>query len=124
MVSMIWSPIVKLGLSDVIGSWKIIARRLPRSSRKRSSGASSRSKPSKRIEPVTSAACFDNRPMIAREVTLVSAAGFADQSERRAMSDGKVDAVDGMGDPTIVAMKEDAQTFDFDQRRRCHFCFS
>jgi hypothetical protein len=40
------------------------------------------------------------------------------------MSDGKVNAIDGMGNATIVAMKEDAQAFDFDQRRRGHFCFS
>ena len=33
IVSMIWSPMVKLGLSEVIGSWKIMASRLPRRSR-------------------------------------------------------------------------------------------
>ena len=68
---MIWSPMVKLGLSEVIGSWKIIASRLPRRSRRVSSGTSSRSKPSKRIEPETSAECFDNSPMMASEVTLL-----------------------------------------------------
>ena len=68
---MIWSPMVKLGLSEVIGSWKIIASRLPRRSRRVWSGTSSRSKPSKRIEPVTSAECFDSRPMMASEVTLL-----------------------------------------------------
>ncbi len=30
MPSMIWSPIVNAGLSDVIGSWKIIDSLLPR----------------------------------------------------------------------------------------------
>ncbi len=71
MVSMICSPMVKLGLSEVIGSWKIIASRLPRRSRKVWSGTSSRSNPSKRIEPVTSAECFDSKPMMASEVTLL-----------------------------------------------------
>ena len=68
---MIWSPTVKLGLSEVIGSWKIIASRLPRRSRRVSSGTSSRSKPSKRIEPETSAECFGSSPMMASEVTLL-----------------------------------------------------
>ena len=68
---MIWSPTVKLGLSEVIGSWKIIASRLPRRSRKVWSGTSSKSKPSNRIEPETSAECFDNSPMMASEVTLL-----------------------------------------------------
>ena len=88
MVWMICSPIVKLGLSEVIGSWKIIASRLPRRSRRVSSGTSSRSTPSKRTEPVTSAECFDSRPMIA--------------------SHAEVDTVDGMGSASIVAMEDDA----------------
>ena len=45
--SAIWSPTVNAGLSEVIGSWKIIASRSPRSSRSRAGGSFSRSSPSK-----------------------------------------------------------------------------
>ena len=47
--STIWLPIVNTGLSDVIGSWKIIEISLPRSSRRSSSPSSTRSRPPKRI---------------------------------------------------------------------------
>ena len=43
--SPIWSPTVNTGLSEVMGSWKIIEMRLPRTARMRSSLACSRSSP-------------------------------------------------------------------------------
>src|SRR4026208_1709218 len=43
---MIWSPIVNTGLSDVIGSWKIIAICPPRSSVRRFLDIAKRSSPS------------------------------------------------------------------------------
>jgi len=49
----IWSPIRITGLSEVIGSWKIIEIRLPRTSRISSSSSASRSVPSSMIEPPT-----------------------------------------------------------------------
>ena len=49
--SSIWSPTVMTGLSAVIGSWKIIDMRVPRSSRSRLSSAASMSSPSSRIAP-------------------------------------------------------------------------
>ncbi|MCS3728082.1 hypothetical protein FHR88_003121 [Bradyrhizobium betae] len=58
-------------MSEVIGSWKIIASRLPRRSRSIWSGVFSRSKPSKRIAPDISALCFGSNPMIASDVTLL-----------------------------------------------------
>ena len=51
--SAIWSPQVKTGLSEVIGSWKIIEMSLPRTSRRSSSGSVTRSRPSSRIWPAT-----------------------------------------------------------------------
>jgi hypothetical protein len=47
--SAIWSPTVKTGLSAVIGSWKIMAMRLPRTLRISPSESSERSRPSKRM---------------------------------------------------------------------------
>ena len=72
------------GLSEVIGSWKIIASRLPRRSRRVSSGTSSRSMPSKRIEPETSAV-LGSRPMMASEVTLLPQPDSPTRPERRAV---------------------------------------
>src|SRR5690349_6575392 len=43
--SAIWSPIAKAGLSEVIGSWKIIAMRSPRMRSISASGSASRSRP-------------------------------------------------------------------------------
>src|SRR5262245_9333589 len=51
--SVSWRPIVSTGLSDVIGSWKIIAISLPRISRISSSESVRRSRPLNRIWPLT-----------------------------------------------------------------------
>jgi hypothetical protein len=50
--SMIWSPIRNTGLSEVMGSWKIMAISRPRMRRICSSESFSSSRPSKRIEPL------------------------------------------------------------------------
>src|SRR4051812_14531153 len=67
-----WSPTVKAGLSEVIGSWKIIERRAPRSSLSRVGGSFSRSSPSKRTSPETMrpGGC-GTRPMMLSAVTLL-----------------------------------------------------
>ena len=51
MPSVICSPTVSTGLSEVIGSWKIIEMRFPRSSRKAAAESCRRSTPSNRISP-------------------------------------------------------------------------
>src|SRR5204862_245895 len=51
-VSLIWAPIVMTGLSEVIGSWKIIEISLPRTSRIAASSSARMSLPSSLIEPV------------------------------------------------------------------------
>src|SRR5215469_15084996 len=51
ITSTIWSPTVKAGLSDVIGSWKIIEIWLPRRSRISAGLSFRRSMPSNRISP-------------------------------------------------------------------------
>ncbi len=68
--SMIWKPMVSTGLSEVIGSWKIIAMSRPRISRICSSVRSRRLRPSNRIRPPTTRpAGFASRRMMASEDT-------------------------------------------------------
>ena len=52
-VSLIWRPMLSTGLSDVIGSWKIIDISLPRMARILRSGNWSRSWPKNRMRPAT-----------------------------------------------------------------------
>ena len=59
------------GLSAVIGSWKIIDMRAPRSSRRRSSPAASRFSPSSRILPPETGSVFGRSPMIVCAITLL-----------------------------------------------------
>ncbi len=53
-----WLPTLSTGLSDVIGSWKIIEISLPRRARRRRFDASSRFSPRKRAWPVETEVCF------------------------------------------------------------------
>ncbi len=48
---MIWSPTVKMGLSDVMGSWKIMLMSLPRMSRICFSDRVNRSRPRNKMQP-------------------------------------------------------------------------
>ena len=67
---MICVPIVSVGFSDVIGSWKIIAISWPRTSSSCFSLSVVRSRPSNMIEPATIfAGGFGIRPMIESAVT-------------------------------------------------------
>src|SRR5690606_1970441 len=68
--SAIWLPIGKIGLSEVIGSWKIIAISLPRTRRISSSGSVSNSRPASRTLPSTRLELAGRSPMIERAVTL------------------------------------------------------
>src|SRR6185503_6140801 len=70
--SAIWSPTRKAGLSEVIGSWKIIASLAPRRSRSRAGDCFSRSSPSSSTSPpaMRPGGC-GMRPMIESAVTLL-----------------------------------------------------
>ncbi len=69
--SAIWSPTVKRGLSEAIGSCRIMAMRLPRMCRISAGDLASRSSPSKRIAPLTiRAAGGSNRRMVRASVVL------------------------------------------------------
>src|SRR5436190_15894886 len=71
IASVIWSPTVNAGLSDVIGSWKIIASLSPRRSRRRRGAHFSRSSPSNSTSPAAMrpGGC-GTRPMIESALTL------------------------------------------------------
>jgi hypothetical protein len=70
ITSSICRPMVMTGLREVMGSWKIIAIRAPRSLRSAGSGSVSRSCPSKRMRPDrTFRLSGGKRPMIVLAVT-------------------------------------------------------
>src|ERR1035437_1035790 len=72
IASINWSPMVKAGFSDVIGSWKIIAIRSPRKARMAAAGNCTRSAPSNLIEPPAMRPWpLGNKPMIDSDVTLL-----------------------------------------------------
>ncbi len=68
-VSTICVSIDRTGLSVIIGSWKIIAMRLPRSARIRSGGAPTSSSPLNRMLPPATRPGGSIRPMIENPVT-------------------------------------------------------
>ena len=69
MASTIWLPTRYTGLSEVMGSWKIIAMSLPRSSRYCFSDRVARSLPSNSREPPATCPGSAKRPMMERLVT-------------------------------------------------------
>src|SRR5438552_697278 len=71
MAEAIWSPIEKTGLSDVIGSWKIMAMRAPRTRRMASASLARRSSPSKRTRPAATRPGGGTSRMIDSDVTLL-----------------------------------------------------
>ena len=93
--SMICCPIGRTGLSEVIGSWKIIAMSRPRTSRISSSESSSRSRPSNRMRPaVMRAGVLGKQPHDGERGDRLAAAGFADDGDDLAAVDVVGDAVD------------------------------
>ena len=113
---MICVPIVSVGLSDVIGSWKIIAISRPRMSSSFRSASFVRSRPSKRTSPETiSAGGFGIRPMIESAVTDLPQPGLADDPERLALLDREADAVD-RAHGALAREEVRAQVVDFEQR--------
>ena len=75
-----WSPIESTGLSDVIGSWKIIEISLPRSSRRRRFDARRRFSPRNRASPVETEMCFF---VSWRNASICAPAGASASSEMR-----------------------------------------
>ena len=71
IASMTWLPTVNTGLSDVIGSWKIMLMSLPRIDRICGSGSFTRSLPSSAIRPDSIFAELESSRMIESEVTIL-----------------------------------------------------
>ena len=113
IVSSIWSPTDMTGLSDVFGSWKIIAMSLPRIGRSFSVESSSRFWPSMITAPVTFAVVRRSRPMAASQVTLLPEPGLADDAERLARIDVVGDVVDGVDD-AVLGREVDGEVADLE----------
>ena len=111
---------VKLGLSDVIGSWKIMARRLPRRSCICRSGKAKSSRPSKATEPDTRAPALGSRRMMESAVTLLPQPDFADDAERAAGREREAHAADGFRNAAAIALEDDAQVLHGEKRRKAH----
>ena len=112
---MICVPIVSVGFSEVIGSWKIIAISRPRTSSSCRSESFVRSRPSKMTEPGD-----DLRGRLRDQAHdrerghRLAAAGLADDPERLALLDREADAVDGAHD-ALAGEEVGAEVVDFEQ---------
>ena len=115
--SVICSPMVRIGLSEVIGSWKIIEMSRPRISRISSSSRSSRLRPSK-----SDAALGDlagearQQPHDRERRDRFAGAGFADDGDDFAAVDREAHAFDRAHD-AARGLEMDMQILDLQQRR-------
>src|SRR3954471_15940758 len=102
--SAICSPIVKAGLRELIGSWKIIAMRSPRSARMRSGGKESRFTPSNRISPpaMRPGGCGTS-PMMESAVTLLPHPDSPTTPSVRPASSSKLTPSTARNSPASVA---------------------
>ena len=115
-ISPICCSIVCSGLSEVIGSWKMIEMSLPRIARSSRSGSCSRSRPLKRICPDGMMRGRVGQQLHHRQrAHRFAGAGFADQRHALALVDPERDAVDR--DRLVAALAEaDGQVADVEQR--------
>ena len=117
IASTICWPTVWTGLSEVIGSWKIIDILPPRSLRRSSAESAEQVAALEQhgLAPRPCRAGSRTRPMTESEVTLLPQPGFADQPDRLAAGDGEVDAVD-RAEQAAVGVEMGPQTADLEQR--------
>ncbi len=102
---MTWSPTVVTGLRLVIGSWKIMPMRAPRTARISGTGSESRSRPSKAMRaPGSMRPGRGTRRMMASAVIDLPLPELADQRQRLAGGDGDPHAVD---DPHALARRRE-----------------
>ena len=121
MPSTIWSPIVNAGLSEVIGSWKIIAIRSPRSSRIAAADKL------QQVDAVEQDLAAGDAPRRLRHEAhdrqrghALAAARFADDAERASGLEREADAVDRGELAAAVDGEQGAQVAHFEQRgHRC-----
>ena len=113
-------PTVSAGLSEVIGSWKIIAMRLPRIARMPASSSFSRSSPSNRISPlVDPAGRVRDQAQDRERGDALARAGLADDGERLAGVDVERDAIDRRHGSALGAEPR-RQVFDLQRQRARH----
>ena len=108
-------PIVSVGFSDVIGSWKIIAICRPRTSSSSRSDRCTRSRPSNEIEPLTMRAVCASRPMIESAVTDLPQPDSPTMPSVRPLLDGEADAVDRVH-VAAARLEVRAEVVDFENR--------
>ena len=100
--SVIWSPIRITGLSEVIGSWKIIDIRLPRMPRIVSSSSAEQVGAFQRDGAADDlAGRVRHQPHDGERGHALAAAGFADDRQRLAAADVERDVVDRLEQPGI-----------------------
>ena len=118
IVSTICSSIVRTGLSEVIGSWKIIAMSRPRMSRTSSSRSSTMFWPSNMTRPPSIRPAGFGQQAHDRQVRhALAAAGLADEPEPLALLELEADPVDGVDRPLVGAELDD-QVLDVQERWR------
>ena len=99
------------GLSEVIGSWKIIAISLPRSLRRRDCGTFRRFSSSNRTSPGRGRVARVVEPHDREARHALAAARLADDADGLPALDLEVDAVDGFHD-AVVGLEVRAQVAD------------
>ena len=115
---MIWSPIVNTGLSDVIGSWKIIAICPPRSSVRRFLDIAKRSSPSNVAPPlaIRPGGMRDEAEKRHRRDALAGSR-LADDPEHLARIELPADLGDGVND-SVLGLELDGEVVDGEDRLR------
>ena len=122
---MIWAPILCTGFSDVIGSWKIIAMSLPRTSRRRDARRLQQILAAEeRRAPRSSRSVLGFSPMIVRQVTLLPEPDSPTMPSVLPSLDRERDAVDRLHDavvrlevgPEVVDLEESASSVEADAR--------
>ena len=108
---------LRMGLSEVAGFWKIIAIRRPRISAIRLSGCSSRFSPSNTTRPATMRAGGGARRSSARLATVLPLPDSPTMPKRLAGGDLEIDAIDGPHH-AVARVEMHLEPFDRQQRRR------
>ena len=113
------SPTVRAGLSEDIGSWKIIAIRLPRMRRMPASSSRNRSSPSKIASPLSIRPGGEGMSRISESaVTLLPEPELADDRDGLAGLDVERDAVDRRHRPAL-GVEARGEIADLQERWHC-----
>ncbi len=115
--SSIWSPMVKAGLSDVMGSWKIIAMRSPRRSASRSAARRAGPPPRRRSAAHHARGGLGQQPHDRQRNQRLAAADSPTRQSVRPGRSGQADAVDE-AEPIRQGREADGQVLDGEKRRQ------